>query len=83
MPKKKKYDPVKDIMDITRVNVASTVGVVTINSMPSTPLAPAMEGAKSFAGASFGMLSTMQSSKAVLNSLNAFSEVTKPRKKRK
>ena len=82
MPKKK-YDPVKDIMDITKVNMASGIGVIAINSMPSTPLAPAMEGAKSFAGASFGMIGTLQSTKAVMNSLNAFSEVTKPRKKRK
>lgn len=83
MAKKKKYDPLSDIMDITKINVASTVGVVAINSMPSTPQVPAMESAKGFAGTSMGLMSTITSGKALINSLEGLDDLSKPKKRRR
>ena len=79
--KKKKYDPLKDIVEGMKINVASGVGVIAMGSLPSTPQAPALEGAKSFAGASFGMISTIHSAKSVFSSLESLEMPKKKRRK--
>ena len=65
------------------MSVASTVGVVAMNSLPATPNVPAMEGAKSFAGSAFGMMQTIGAGKAVLGSLETLKDLDRQPKKRK
>jgi len=67
--KTKKSNYVNDIANLTRMSVASTVGVTAMNRLPLTPHVPAMESAKSFAGSSFGIMQTIGAGKAVLGSL--------------
>lgn len=79
MPAKK---VIKDITDITKINVASTVGVIAMNSLPSTPQAPALEATKGFASQTFGLMSTLQSTKSILGMVEDFEKIGKKRKRR-
>jgi len=81
--KPRKSNPVNDIANLTKMNVASTTGVITMHSLPSTPHAPAMGLAKGFAGSAFGIMQTIGAGKAVLGSLETLKDVDRRTKKRK
>jgi len=81
--KTKKSNSVNDIANLTRMNVASTTGVIAMHSLPSTPHAPALESAKGFVGSSFGVMQTVGAGKAVLGSLETLKDVDRRTKKRK
>lgn len=78
----KKNKIVKDMVDLTKINVASTVGVISMNSLPSTPQAPALESAKAFAGQTFGLAATLQSTKSLMDTVEDFGKIGKKRRRR-
>lgn len=80
---KKKSSAVGDVIGLTKLNIASTMGVITMESLPDTLQVPLMTGAKRFAGSTFGLMQIVGGGSSALKSLKRLRKVAKPKKKKK
>jgi len=78
---RRKRDSVDDILDLTKVNIAGSVGLSTMYSLPSTPTVPAVDVAKGFAGTTFGLVGTMKGAGALLRSVGDLEKIGKRKRK--
>lgn len=79
---KKKSSAVGDVVGLTKLNIASTMGVIAMESLPDTPQVPLMAGAKRFAGSTFGLMQIVGGGSSALKSLERLGKISKPKKKR-
>ena len=80
---KKKNSAIKDVVDLTKLQVASTVSIMITGSLPETPQVPAMGVATRFTGSMMGVGQIVKGAKIPLNSLKRLEEMGKPPRKRR
>jgi len=83
LPKKrktKKFDPISHMKEGIGLNVASSVGVNVMGSMPVPTAAPALAGAVPAVGGMFGIMNTLHSAKGVLKMTEELGTVGKRKK---
>lgn len=81
--KKKKYNPVKDVMELTKLQVASTTSMIVTGSLPASPQVPMLGEAQKFTGAAFGTAQVIKGSMIPLKSLGQLDELAKKAQKRR
>lgn len=71
---------IKNVVEQTKHSIVSTVGVIVMSSLPSTPQVPAMASAKKFVGQSFATGQVVMGAKGMLDSLSGLEKLGKKRK---
>jgi len=86
LPKKrktKKFDPITHIQEGIGLNVASSVGVTAMGSMPLPVAAPALGAAIPAVGGAFGIMQSLHAAKGVLKMTEEMGKVGKKIQKKK
>ena len=83
MGKKKKNSAIKDVVDLTKLQVASSVSIMVTGSLPETPQVPAMGLATRFTGSMMGVGQIVKAAKIPLKGLTELEKLSRQTKRRR
>ena len=83
MGKKKKNSAIKDVVDLTKLQVASSVSIMVTGSLPETPQVPAMGLATRFTGSMMGVGQIVKGSQIPLKGLTELEKLSRQTKRRR